>query len=112
MTIEEKRLKIKEHCSRTKMCTGCKLNFELNCWDVIKYGSDEAVEKLYNILTYDTEAVTRNLSAVSDRFNCEKCGIRLEDCVKAVYDEEDEDTKYQEYEFKFCPECGRKVVEE
>lgn len=113
MTIEEKRLKIKEHCNSMKACAYCKLcDVELNCFNVVKYGSDEAVGKLYNILTYGTEAVTRNLSAVSDRFFCEKCGIRLEDCVKAVYDEEDEDTKYQEYEFKFCPECGRKVVEE
>ena len=94
MTIEEKRLKIKEHCSRTKICTGCKLNFELNCWDVIKYGSDEAVGKLYNILTYGTEAVTRNLAKASDEFICEQCGIHIEDFVRTVYDEESEDTTF------------------
>ena len=60
----------------------------------------------------DTEAVTRNLSAVSDRFFCEKCRIYLENWMKCLYYEDTEDTKYQEYEFKFCPECGRRVMEE
>lgn len=57
------------------------------------------------------EHVTRNLSAVSDRFNCEKCRIYLENWMKCLCGEDGE-YKYQEYKFKFCPECGRKVVEE
>ena len=32
--------------------------------------------------------------------------------MRAIYDEDAEDTTYHECEFKFCPECGRKVVEE
>lgn len=113
MTIEDKKQKIKEYCNSTKACAYCKLcDVELNCFNVVKYGSDEEVEKLYNILTYGTEAVTRNLSNISDRFFCEKCRIYLENWMKCLYYEDTEDTKYQEYEFKFCPECGRKVVEE
>ena len=64
-----------------------------------------------NRLTRGTADVTRNLAKVSDTFICEKCGIWLEDCVKVEYDEDTEDTAYQEYEFKFCPRCGRKVEE-
>lgn len=112
MTIEEKRLKIKEHCNRTKICSGCKLYFESNCWNVPRFVSDEDIEELYNILTYGTEAVTRNLSAVSDSFFCEKCRIYLENWMKCLCGEDTEYTKCQEYKFKFCPECGRKVVEE
>lgn len=119
MTIEEKRLKINEHCRskhyRGKQnCSDCELHLAgINCWRVIYgYSSVAEVEKLYNILNYDTSAVTRNLSAVSDRFFCEKCGIRLEDCTRVIFDEDAEYTTYQEYEFKFCPECGRKIVEE
>lgn len=113
MTIEEKKLKIKEYCNSIKACAYCKLcDVELNCFNVVKYGSDEEVEKLYNILTYGTEDVTRNVAEVSDTFICEKCGIYLEDCVSVEYDEDTEDTTFHEYEFKFCPDCGRKVVEE
>lgn len=45
-----------------------------------------------------------------DTFICEKCRIHLEDCVSVEYDEYD--TIHYEYEFKFCPECCRKIVEE
>lgn len=111
MTIEEKRQKLKEHCNRMTDCNDCELGGYVtsSCW---RYGSDGVIEELYNILTYGTADVTRNISAVSYRFICEKCGIRLEDCVKTVYDEDAEDTTYHEYEFKFCPECGRRVAEE
>lgn len=116
MTIEDKKQKIKEYCNSMRACAYCKLcDVELNCFNVVKYGSDEEVEKLYNILTYGTEAVTRNVSEVSDKFICEKCGVYLdlEDCTERVYNKDNKDTYYYyEYEFKFCPECGRKVVEE
>ena len=113
MTIEEARYKIREHCKRMYDCRDCELHsVELNCLDVIKYGSYQEVEKLYNILTYGTPYVTRNLSNISDRFFCEKCRIYLENWMKCLYYEDTEDTKYQEYEFKFCPECGRRVMEE
>lgn len=109
MTIEEKGQKIEEHCK----CSECELSdFGVNCWDIIKYGSWEGVEKIYNKLTYGTVNITRNIAKVSDTFICEECGIHLENCMKTVYDEDTEDTYCHEYEFKFCPECGRKIVEE
>lgn len=48
---------------------------------------------------------TKNLStfAFSDEFICENCGIHLAEWIKL--DVED----YEEYEFKFCPECGAKL---
>ena len=97
--------------TRMTDCNDCELGGYVtsSCW---RYGSDGVIEELYNILTYGTADVTRNLAKVSDTFICEKCGIRLEDCVKTVYDEDAEDTTFHEYEFKFCPECGRKIVEE
>ena len=113
MTVEDARYKIREYCKRMHDCRDCELHsVELNCWNVIKYGSYEEVEKLYNILTYGTADVTRNIAEISDAFICGKCGICLEDCVSVEYDEDTEDTTYHVYEFKFCPECGRKVVEE
>ena len=113
MTLDEKRLKIKEHCNSMIRCFECKLHsVELNCWNVIKYGSDEDVEKVYNFLTYGAVDVTRNIAEISDAFICGKCGICLEDCVSVEYDEDTEDTTYHVYEFKFCPECGRRVMEE
>lgn len=113
MTIKEKRLKLQEHCNNMKVCSDCKLaDFELKCRDVIKYGSDEEVEKVYNFLTYGAADVTRNLSAISDRFFCEKCRAYLENWMKYLCGEDTEYTKCQEYKFKVCPECKRKVVEE
>lgn len=113
MTIEEKRQAIKEHCKTNEDCSYCDLYYiDKNCWHIANNGSDEDVEKIYNILNYGTADVTRNLAEVSDTFICKECGIHLEDCVKCVYDEDAEDTTHYEYEFKFCPECGRKIVEE
>lgn len=111
MTIEEKRQKLKEHCNRMTDCNDCELGGYVtsSCW---RYGSDGVIEELYNILTYSTADVTRNISVISDSFICEKCGIRLEDCTRIIFDEDAEDTTYHEYEFKFCPNCGRRIVEE
>ena len=48
---------------------------------------------------------TENLSifAFSDEFICKNCGIHLAEWVKL--DVED----YEEYEFKFCPNCGARI---
>ena len=63
--------------------------------------------------------VTENMSTIAycDRFICKKCGIRLEGWTKIVIDEYDQgddgviyDETHYEYEFKFCPECGAKII--
>ena len=47
-----------------------------------------------------------------DGFTCSKCGITIVDYVEEMVDEEEYDTTYYEYAFKYCPNCGAKVVEE
>ena len=46
-----------------------------------------------------------------DQFVCFKCGIELQGWTKVIRDEETEDITHQEYEFKYCPNCGRKIIE-
>ena len=58
---------------------------------------------------------TENISAVShcDKFICRKCGICLQDWVKVEPEEYEDgyiDYTHHEYEFKFCPECGSKIL--
>ena len=60
---------------------------------------------------------TENLSTVAscDEFVCKNCGIQLKDWVKVVpekYEDEYVDCTEQEYEFKFCPNCGAKIKED
>lgn len=44
-----------------------------------------------------------------DQFVCSCCGIELQDWVRIERDEEGE--ALLEYEFKYCPNCGSRVVE-
>lgn len=68
---------------------------------------------------------TRNIAkdfAESDQFICEQCGLHLQDWVR--YDVEEwwdedciegtihRDVHCYEYVFKYCPNCGAKVIEE
>ena len=46
-----------------------------------------------------------------DGFTCSECGITIVDYVEERFDEEEYDTTYHEYEIKYCPNCGAKVVE-
>lgn len=50
-----------------------------------------------------------------DQFVCSECGIELQDW-KGVERDEDSfgfpECTFYEYSFKFCPNCGRKVVDE
>lgn len=55
---------------------------------------------------------TRNISDYPsfDEFKCEECGICVSNYVRVEYDEDTNDENLFAYEFKFCPECGRKIV--
>ena len=57
---------------------------------------------------------TENMSTIAfcDRFICKNCDIHLENWVKVVIDPDDGEALHYKYEFKFCPECGAKIVEE
>lgn len=46
-----------------------------------------------------------------DGFKCSECGISIVDYVEERFDEEEYETTFHEYEFKYCPNCGAKVVE-
>lgn len=45
-----------------------------------------------------------------DEFKCSKCGIHIVDWSRADYDEDTDDTTLYEYEFRYCPNCGKRVV--
>jgi hypothetical protein len=45
-----------------------------------------------------------------DQFVCSKCGIELQDWNR-VERCDDGEIIYHEYTFRFCPHCGRKIVE-
>lgn len=70
------------------------------CWDREIPTEDNAEEK---------ENTTKNLSDDHGDFICEKCGFAIGPMIKIVIDEGER--ILQLFEYKFCPECGRKVVE-
>lgn len=47
-----------------------------------------------------------------DQFICEECGIPLQDWRRVEIDEDDGDISYYEYTFRYCPNCGRKIIYE
>lgn len=60
------------------------------------------------------ENETRNISELHpvDAFKCAKCGMDLRDWSRIVFDEDADDNFVYEYEFRFCPNCGKKIIEE
>lgn len=70
-------------------------------------------EAFYNA-GYRKVKTCKNVSEMHpvDGFTCSECGISLVDYVEERVDEEEYDTTYYEYEIKYCPNCGAKVVEE
>ena len=46
-----------------------------------------------------------------DQFVCSECGIELQDWSSVERDIDDGDVTYHEYTFKFCPNCGRKIID-
>lgn len=47
-----------------------------------------------------------------DEFICSECGFMTEDFSEKRIDEDDGDVTYHEFEFRYCPNSGAKVVEE
>lgn len=45
-----------------------------------------------------------------DEFTCSNCGFHTEDIDRVEYDEYG-DKNFYEFEIKYCPNCGAKVVE-
>jgi uncharacterized protein with PIN domain len=47
------------------------------------------------------------------RFICDNCGVCLEDWKRPIIEEAEDGTveqSYLEYEFKYCPQCGAKII--
>lgn len=63
--------------------------------------------------TLKEEKTCKNISEMhpSDSFICSECGIRIVDYIEGQFDEEEFETTFHEYEIKYCPNCGAKVVQ-
>lgn len=49
--------------------------------------------------------------AECDQFVCSECGIELQDWHRVERDMDDGEVSYHEYAFRYCPHCGRRIVE-
>lgn len=67
---------------------------------------------LYNA-GYRKEKTCKNVTENHpvDEFICSKCGLILQDYCKKRLDD-DGDEYFFEFEIKYCPNCGAKVVDE
>lgn len=59
------------------------------------------------------EKICKNMSEMhpTDGFICSECDIRIVDYIEERFDEENYEASFHEYEFKYCPNCGAKVVD-
>lgn len=78
-----------------------------------EYSHNQGIaEVLYNA-GYRKEKNCKNITECHpvDEFICSECGLALQGYCKKVIDE-DGDEYFFEFEIKYCPNCGAKVVEE
>lgn len=75
----------------------------------------QAIDKQVEELGWLDEKTCENLSEYNlcDRFECPNCGIVLEEYQEIKVDEDDDtgDECTYEYTPKYCPNCGRKIVD-
>ena len=75
----------------------------------------QAIDKRAEELGWIDEKTCENLSEYNlcDRFECSNCGIVLEEYQEIKVDEDDDtgDECTYEYTPKYCPNCGRKIVD-
>lgn len=45
-----------------------------------------------------------------DQFVCSECGIELQNWYSVERDEDDWDITHHEYVFRYCPNCGAKIL--
>lgn len=55
------------------------------------------------------ENTTENLGTHIEQFICSKCELHLENFAQQIYDEDEDETSSVDFEFLYCPGCGRKV---
>lgn len=63
--------------------------------------------------TLKKEMTCKNVSEMhpTDGFTCSECGKTIIDFREEIVDEEDCTASWYEYEMKYCPNCGAKVVQ-
>lgn len=89
-----------------KNCNRCELNIRM------LERLAELEDKIENEILEERETC-KNITKCHpvDEFICSECGLILQDYCKKRLDE-DGDEYFFEFEIKYCPCCGAKVVEE
>ena len=74
----------------------------------------KAIDKQAEELGWLDEKTCANLSEFDsiDEFECSNCGIVLSEYQQIEIDEDDGERFFYDYRPKYCPNCGRKIVEE
>lgn len=74
----------------------------------------KAIDKQAEELGWLDEKTCTNESEYDsiDEFQCSNCGIILSEYQQIECDEDDGERYFYDYRPKYCPNCGRKIVEE
>lgn len=78
-----------------------------------EYSHNQGIAEALYDAGYRKEKTCKNITKQHpvDEFICSECGLILQDyCKKRL--EEDGDEYFFEFEIKYCPNCGAKVVDE
>lgn len=102
-----------EYKRLTKSYKGAPLHTDMEVTD-----GDEIYERLAELEdkieqgTLIEEKTCTNISENHpvDEFICSNCCFALVDFAEQRIDEENDDITHHEYEIKYCPNCGAKVV--
>lgn len=87
-----------------------KLKADDQCLFAELISDDSRIVKRFTDESRKNETRNESIQFATDEFKCAKCGILLMDWCRVIEDEDGCMTP-TEYEFKFCPNCGKKVVE-
>lgn len=73
----------------------------------------QAIDKQKEELGWLDEKTCTNLSEFDsiDEFECSNCGIVLSEYQQIEIDEDDGERFFYDYRPKYCPNCGRKIVD-
>lgn len=73
----------------------------------------QAIDKQAEELGWLDEKTCTNLSEFDsiDEFECSNCGIVLSEYQRIEIDEDDGERFFYDYRPKYCPNCGRKIVD-
>lgn len=73
----------------------------------------QAIDKQAEELGWLDEKTCTNESECDsiDEFECSNCGIVLSEYQQIEIDEDDGERYYYDYRPKYCPNCGRKIVD-